>query len=111
MRHSASILDRPARADTPRCAARSAGRQASAIPGSTVLRRWFARMLVLAASVSPVSLPAADVPYLSGRVVDDAQILSPAARERIGALLKAHEDKTTDQIVVLSVPTMGGQSV
>ncbi len=42
---------------------------------------------------------AADVPYLSGRVVDDAEILSPAARERLTAALKQHEDRTTNQIV------------
>ena len=54
---------------------------------------------------------AADVPYLSGRVVDDAEILSPAARERIGNALKAHEQKTTNQIVVLTVPTIGQESI
>ena len=54
---------------------------------------------------------AADVPYLSGRVVDDAEILSPAARERLSAALKAHEDKTTNQIVVLTVPTIGQESI
>ena len=54
---------------------------------------------------------ASDVPYLTGRVVDDAEILKPATRERITALSKAHEDKTTDQIVVLTIPTLGGESV
>jgi uncharacterized protein len=53
----------------------------------------------------------ADVPYLTGRVVDDAEILKPATRERITALSKAHEDKTTDQVVVLTIPTLGGESV
>jgi uncharacterized protein len=41
---------------------------------------------------------AADVPYLTGRVVDNAEILTPAARDRIAALLKAHEDKTSNQM-------------
>jgi uncharacterized protein len=54
---------------------------------------------------------AADVPYLTGRVVDNAEILKPATRERVAALAKAHEDKTTDQIVVLTIPTLGGESV
>ena len=54
---------------------------------------------------------AADVPYLSGRVVDDAEILSPAARERLTLVLKAHEDRTTDQIVVLTIPTIGQESI
>jgi uncharacterized protein len=54
---------------------------------------------------------ATDVPYLTGRVVDNAEILQPATRERISALSKAHEDRTTDQIVVLTVPTLDGESV
>jgi uncharacterized protein len=54
---------------------------------------------------------AADVPYLTGRVVDAAEVLSPAARERLGAALKAHEDRTTNQVVVLTVPELAGESV
>ena len=66
-----------------------------------------AAALLLAATVAV----AADVPYLTGRVVDNAEILKPATRERIAALSKEHEDKTTDQIVVLTIPTLGGDSV
>jgi len=69
-----------------------------------------ARRLLLAAFVCG-SACAADVPYLTGRVVDDADILKPATRERIAAMAKEHEDKTTDQIVVLTMPTLGGESV
>ena len=54
---------------------------------------------------------AVDVPYLSGRVVDHAEILSAATRQQVDATLKAHEDKTTDQIVVLTVPSLEGDSV
>jgi len=54
---------------------------------------------------------AADVPYLTGRVTDNAEILSPAARERIAAALKAHEDATGNQVAVLTLPTLDGESV
>ena len=54
---------------------------------------------------------AADVPYLSGRVVDDAAILGPATRSAITSQLKAHEEKTGDQIAVLTVPTIGNESI
>lgn len=54
---------------------------------------------------------AADIPLLTGRVVDEANTISAAARERLTAALKAHEDATTNQIVVLTVPTIGRQSV
>ena len=58
-----------------------------------------------------VAAGAAAVPYLTGRVVDNAEILKPATRERVAALAKAHEDKTTDQIAVLTVTTLGGESI
>jgi uncharacterized protein len=51
------------------------------------------------------------VPSLTGRVVDDANIISPVARERLTAALKAHEDATTDQIAVLTVPTIQPDSI
>jgi uncharacterized protein len=75
--------------------------------GSQFGRYAAAVALLVACAASGV----ADVPYLTGRVVDNAEILKPATRERITALSKAHEDKTTDQVVVLTIPTLGGESV
>jgi len=54
---------------------------------------------------------AATVPYLTGRVTDDAQILSAETRKSITERLKAHEEKTTNQIAVLTVPSLEGESV
>lgn len=54
---------------------------------------------------------AADIPFLTGRVVDNAQILTPATRERLTARIKAHEEATGNQIVVLTVPTIQPQSI
>jgi len=54
---------------------------------------------------------ALDVPYLTGRIVDGAEILSPAAREEISQALKAHEDRTTNQIAVLTVPSLEGDNI
>ncbi len=70
-----------------------------------------ALVALLVALFSPVSAFAADVPYLTGRVVDDAQILSPDARTRLTATLKAHEQATSNQIVVLTVPTIEPESI
>jgi uncharacterized protein len=61
--------------------------------------------------MTALSALAADVPYLTGRVVDNAEILQPATRDRLTALLKAHESETTNQIAVLTVPTIGGESI
>lgn len=52
-----------------------------------------------------------DVPFLTGRVVDNAEILKPETRGRITEQLQAHERKTTNQIAVLTVPTLRGESV
>lgn len=51
------------------------------------------------------------VPYLTGRVVDTAEILSPAAREQVADLLKAHEESTGNQVAVLTLPSLEGESI
>ncbi|MEH3143844.1 MAG: TPM domain-containing protein [Methylobacterium frigidaeris] len=45
-------------------------------------------------------------PALTGRVVDAAGILTPEQEEAIAAPLEAHEDKTSDQVVVATVPSL-----
>ena len=54
---------------------------------------------------------AADIPFLTGRVVDDANIIGDEAQARLTATLKAHDDATTNQVVVLTVTTIDGQSI
>ncbi|MGD9333120.1 MAG: TPM domain-containing protein [Desulfobacterales bacterium] len=68
-------------------------------------------LLVCGQILAAAAVRAKDVPYLQGRVTDDAEILSPAAAERIGTLLKAHEKETADQVAVLTVTTLDGESV
>ena len=73
--------------------------------------RLLAALLWLVVALGAAPAAAADVPFLSGRVVDDAEILAPATRERLAARLKAHEQKTTNQVVVLTVPTIAPESI
>lgn len=47
-------------------------------------------------------------PALTGRIVDGANLIGIEARGRIEAKLKAHEDKTGDQLVVATVPSLQG---
>jgi len=54
---------------------------------------------------------AIEVPFLSGRVTDNAEILSAAAKARITASLKVHEEATTNQLAVLTVPSLEGSTV
>jgi len=51
------------------------------------------------------------VPYLSGRVVDQAEILTAPARERIAAMLQAHEQATGNQIALLTINGIGAESI
>lgn len=51
------------------------------------------------------------VPYLSGRVVDQAEILTEPARQRIARMLQAHEQASGNQVVVLTVNDIGTQSI
>jgi uncharacterized protein len=55
--------------------------------------------------------PAIDVPYLQGRVTDNAEMISASAVGRIRALLQDHETRTANQVAVLTVPTLAGESV
>jgi uncharacterized protein len=54
---------------------------------------------------------AADVPYLTGRITDNAQLLSPAVHRSLSDSLQAHEKRTGNQIAVLTVPTLDGESI
>ncbi|HXF67730.1 MAG TPA: TPM domain-containing protein [Burkholderiales bacterium] len=71
---------------------------------------WLAAALV-ALPLATAAQQRAEVPYLSGRVVDHAEILKPETRRRLSEALRAHERKTTNQIAVLTVPTLHGESV
>ncbi len=57
------------------------------------------------------SLYGADVPYLTSRVTDNAEILSPEVKRSLSESLKAHEKRTRNQVAVLTIPTLDGESI
>lgn len=59
----------------------------------------------------PLTALAQTFPPLTGRVVDAANILKPEERSALEAKLKAYEGKTSDQVVVATVPSLEGTSV
>lgn len=65
---------------------------------------------VLVATLASVSR-SAEVPFLSGHVNDVAGILSPSTHSELESMLKAHEDSTSNQVVVLTVPGLEGESL
>lgn len=78
----------------------------------TALRVLLVAILLAAGLVAPQApAAAADLPYLTGRTVDNAEILAPTTRERISAASREHERNTTNQVVVLTVPSLGGESI
>ena len=50
-------------------------------------------------------------PTLTGRVVDQANVLSPATKDQLTEILTNIENTTTDQIVILMLPTLDGHSI
>lgn len=81
------------------------------------MRRLIALMTALAASLLLVLSPACaespanagNLPKLTGRVVDDAHILQPADIATLDAKLAGLEAQSQRQVVVATVPTLGGQ--
>ncbi|MFL6534660.1 MAG: TPM domain-containing protein [Pseudomonas sp.] len=50
-------------------------------------------------------------PALTGRVVDSAQLLDPSVRTQLDAQLKAHEQATGEQVVVVTLVNLQGASI
>lgn len=55
--------------------------------------------------------PQLTLPKLTGRVVDQANILSAPAESALSARLAALEAKTSDQLVVVTVPGLGNETI
>ena len=54
------------------------------------------------------ALAAPQFPNLTGRVVDDAELLSTSEHERLTSLLAEHESQTTNQVVVVTLESLQG---
>jgi uncharacterized protein len=81
------------------------------------IKRWLCpRSLALAAALvsALVAAPrsaALEVPPLKARVNDYAELLSPAAERHIEALVERLEETDSTQIVVLTIPSLEGDSL
>ena len=51
------------------------------------------------------------VPALTGRVVDRAELLDAGQEAELNRLLAGHEQATGDQLVVVTLPDLGGRSI
>lgn len=67
---------------------------------------WLAAaFLVVAFALAATAL---DFPALSGRIVDQAGLLSPAERQSLDDTLAAHQAQTGNQVVVVTLRSLGG---
>lgn len=90
-------------------------------PSALALREGAARgplpALILALILWLAALPgaslAADIrfPALTGRVVDDAQLLTPAQEQTLTGKLATLEQQTGDQLVVVTLPSLQDQEI
>src|SRR6478736_3130560 len=77
--------------------------------GERVQALFIASLIVILLSALPAL--AQTFASLTGRVVDAADLLKPEERSALEAKLKAHEDKTSDQLVVATVRSLEGYPV
>jgi len=74
-----------------------------------------ARRILLPCILSVVLSAAAhggpDVPLLTGRVTDNAGVLSAETSAKLAALLKSHEDSTSDQVAILTIGSLEGEPI
>jgi uncharacterized protein len=73
---------------------------------------WLAALALLAGLLAGLPASAAPVfPALSGRVVDQANILPPATEADLTARLEALETQTSRQLVVVTIPSLQGLEI
>ena len=70
-----------------------------------------ARVLVAILLLLPALAAAREVPFLSGRVVDETGMIPPDVRQRIEQKLAAFEQRTGIQVAVLTVKSLEGDPI
>jgi len=66
---------------------------------------WLLLACALVAQAAP------DFPELTGRVVDNAELLDAQAQSRLESTLAAHEEATGEQVVVVTLPDLQGETI
>jgi uncharacterized protein len=85
------------------------GRPALARPGKATILALLAICVALLGAFSALADPR--FPALSGRIVDEANLLSADDRRTLEQELKALEDKSTDQLVIYTTRSLQGYEI
>jgi uncharacterized protein len=75
------------------------------------MNKTFLSILLLALFSGRTVSFGTEIPYLTGRVNDNAHILSDSTRRSMSEKLKDHEIRTTNQVVVLTISSLNGESI
>jgi uncharacterized protein len=75
------------------------------------MKKTYILLLLIALLATDQITIGAEIPYLTGRVNDNASVLSEATRRSLSEKLKDHETRTTNQVVILTVPSLEGESI
>jgi uncharacterized protein len=78
---------------------------------SAPFRAWVAVFALVGTLLAVRADAAPSFPPLTGRVVDDAHVLSPEIQARLTGKLEALEQKTGDQVVVVTLPDLQGLEI
>jgi uncharacterized protein len=84
------------------------------LPRAAPLRRLAIIVLAMAAGAmfaARAEAAAPSFPPLTGRVVDDAHVLSPEVQASLSGKLQALEQKSGDQLVVVTLPSLQGLEI
>lgn len=78
----------------------------------SALRRWaYPGVLGLVLLFATTAQAAPDFPELTGRVVDNAELLDASTQSALADTLEAHEQASGEQVVVVTLPGLGGESI
>jgi len=94
----------PAQAGAP-----LSSRRRSGIPAFAGMTKWV--LALLATLLFAVPAPAQTFPPLTGRVVDQAHLLTPSQERRLPALSDELERATSDQLVIVTLKTLGNSDI
>jgi uncharacterized protein len=75
------------------------------------MTRTLPLLLALLFWVSGLAAQEFELPPLTGRVVDRAELLDTAAEARLTTMLASHEQASGEQVVVVTVPDLQGRSI
>ncbi|MFC0336876.1 uncharacterized protein SAMN05421848_3016 [Kushneria avicenniae] len=79
----------------------------------TMLRRTTSLLVIglLLLLCTAAAQAAPDFPELTGRVVDNAELLDASTETQLSQTLAAHEKATGEQVVVVTLPNLGGETI